>query len=75
MKNLIIHPKDPTTSFLSMIYSPIKNKTVITGGLTRTKLRKLMKSHERIIMMGHGNGGGLMSVGQFPNSEYPINDD
>ena len=25
-------------------------------------------------MMGHGNGFGLMSVGQFPNSEYGIID-
>jgi hypothetical protein len=76
MKNLIIiHPLDPTTSFLSMIYAPLLNKTVITGGITRTELRKLIKSHDRILMMGHGNGGGLMSAGQFPENKYPIIDD
>jgi len=74
MKNLIIHPQDPTTSFLSQIYAPLKNKTVITGGISKTELRKLIKSHDRIIMMGHGNGSGLMSVGQFPEDEYSIID-
>jgi hypothetical protein len=73
MKNLIIPPKDPSTSFLSQIYAPLKNKTVITGGITQTELRKLIKSHDRILMMGHGNGSGLMSVGQFPG-EYSIID-
>jgi hypothetical protein len=75
MKNLIIHPQDPTSSFLSIIYAPLPNKTVITGGITRTELRKLIKSHDRIIMMGHGNGGGLMSVGKFLENQYPIIDD
>jgi hypothetical protein len=75
MKNLIIHPQDPTTSFLSTIYAPIKNKTVITGGINRTELRKLINSHDRITMIGHGNGYGLMPVGQFPENKYPIVDD
>jgi len=26
-------------------------------------------------MMGHVNGGGLMSAGQFPENKYPIIDD
>jgi hypothetical protein len=58
-----------------MIYAPLLNKTVITGGITRTEIRKLIKSHNRILMMGHGNGGGLMSVGQFSEKGYPIIDD
>ena len=45
------------------------------GGITQAELRKLIKSHDRIIMMGHGNGSGLMSVGQFPQDEYSIIDD
>ena len=57
-----------------MIYAPLLNKKVITGGITRTEIRKLIKSHDRIIMMGHGNGSGLMSVGQFPEDEYSIID-
>jgi hypothetical protein len=40
------------------------------GGITRTEIRKLIKSHDRIIIMGQGNGIGLMSVGQFKEGEY-----
>jgi len=68
MKNLIIHPKDPTTDFLSPIYASLKNKTVITGGITKYELRKLIYNHERVIMLGHGSTYGLLSVGQFPDS-------
>jgi hypothetical protein len=35
MKNLFIHPEDPTTSFLSPIYSPLKNKSVVKGGISK----------------------------------------
>jgi hypothetical protein len=66
MKTLIIHPKDRSTDFLRPIYSGIPDQTLITGGTTRNELHELIKSHDRIIMMGHGYPGGLFSVGQFP---------
>lgn len=65
MKTLIIHPKDSTTSFLDIVYEPIENKTVITGGVTKEELHDLIKSHDRIMMMGHGSPFGLFSIGQF----------
>jgi hypothetical protein len=65
MKTLIIHPKDRSTSFLDIVYTPIKNKTVITGGISKNNLCKLISEHDRIMMMGHGSPGGLFSVGQF----------
>lgn len=65
MKTLIIHPKDPTTTFLKSIYATVSNKTVITGGISKTDLRELIENHDRIIMLGHGSAWGLMSVGQF----------
>lgn len=68
MKTLIIHPKDSTTSFLDIVYTPIENKTVITGGVTKEELHGLIKSHDRVMMMGHGSPMGLFSIGQFNNS-------
>jgi hypothetical protein len=68
MKTLIIHPEDASTSFLDIVYAPIKNKTVITGGVSKTDVIKLIMEHDRIMMMGHGSPGGLFAVGKFPGS-------
>ncbi len=65
MKTLIVHPKDASTSFLDIVYNPIPNKTVITGGISKQELHELIESHDRVMMMGHGSPGGLFSVGQF----------
>jgi hypothetical protein len=65
MKTLIIHPADPSTSFLDIVYESIPNKTVITGGITKDEVRKLIGEHDRVMMMGHGSPGGLFAVGQF----------
>jgi hypothetical protein len=74
MKNLIIHPKDHTTQFLSPIYAPLKNKTVIDGGVRKSELRELIDVNERVIMLGHGSPYGLLSVGQFPDVGFHIVD-
>jgi hypothetical protein len=75
MKTLIIHPKDSSTSFLDIVYHPIENKTVINGGVTKQELCELIKTHDRIMMMGHGSPFGLFSVGQFQNSNGYIIDE
>lgn len=62
MKNLIIHPEDPTTTFLSPIYANLKNKTVIKGGITKSELRELIDSHDRVLMLGHGSTFGFEMV-------------
>jgi len=67
MSPLIIHPNDPSTDFLKPIYATISNKTVINGGIGKNELQKLIRKHERIIMLGHGTSLGLLSVGQFPD--------
>jgi hypothetical protein len=66
MRHLIIHPQDESTRFLKIIYSIIQEKTVITGGISKTGLRELIKNHDRVIMLGHGTGYGLLTIGQFP---------
>ena len=75
MKTLIIHPEDPTTTFLSQIYANLKNKTVIRGGISKSELRKLIESHERVLSLGHGSPWGLMNVGQFREAGSYIIDD
>ena len=65
MKTLIIHPADDSTSFLDIVYKPVKNKTVITGGVSKAEIQQLIREHDRVMMMGHGSPGGLFSVGQF----------
>jgi hypothetical protein len=65
MKTLIIHPFDPSTSFLEIVYESIENKTVIIGGVSKDDIRKQIKEHDRVMMMGHGSPSGLFSVGQF----------
>jgi hypothetical protein len=71
MKTLIIHPKDRTTDFLKPIYENIPNATVLTEGL-KSDVIKLIKEHDRIIMMGHGSPWGLFGVGRFrEDSHYP----
>jgi len=67
-KTLVIHPDDRTTDFLCHIYEDIRNKTVIRMGVSQKDIRKLIKSHDRIIMLGHGCQLGLFSLGMFPGS-------
>ena len=63
MKVLVIHPSDPTTDFLSVIYQDRTDWTVIrTGieyGLSKKSLKDKIKEHDAIIMMGHGTKYGL----------------
>ncbi len=65
MSTLIVHPQDPSTSFLKIIYAALPDKTIITGGITKEQLKGLIQSHERIMMLGHGSPSGLFSVGCF----------
>jgi len=65
MKTLIIHPADESTTFLDIVYKNIPDKTVVTGGISKSEVMKLIESHDRVMMMGHGSPGGLFNVGQF----------
>lgn len=72
IKTLVIHPTDESTDFLSVIYSKIKNCTVIRNG-EKSQINKLIMIHDRIIMMGHGTPHGLLSVGSFKtNTGYIV---
>ena len=75
MKCLVIHPDDQSTTFLKPIYAPLKNKTVITGNITKSELRKLIDVHDQVIMLGHGSPMGLFSMDRFPEAKINIIDD
>ena len=59
MKTLVIHPKDSTTDFLSVIYSD-KDWTVINSNISKKILKEQIKIHDRIVMLGHGTEKGLI---------------
>ena len=48
MKTLIIHPEDPSTTFLDIVYTPIKDKTIVDGGISKTELMGLIREHDRV---------------------------
>lgn len=62
MKTLVIHPDDRSTDFLKIIYEG-KGYTVITArNIPMSELRKQIRIHDRIMMMGHGCPYGLLGM-------------
>ena len=62
MKTLVIHPDDRSTDFLKPIYAGIKRKMVIVKDTSHDVLLVLIRSHDTIIMLGHGSSSGLFNV-------------
>lgn len=63
-RTLIIHPKDHTTDFLSVIYED-KDWTVINTNVSDQILKDQIESHDRIIMLGHGSHNGLIGFDRY----------
>lgn len=70
MKTLVLHPKDGTTEFLTEIYKNQKDFTVVTDRPSKSKIKQLLKDHDRIIILGHGTEKGVFE----PETFYPIID-
>jgi hypothetical protein len=64
MTTLVIHPYDPTTAFLGHIYFD-KDWTIFNHTTSKKHLKEAIKSHDRIIMLGHGTEYGLIGFGRF----------
>lgn len=63
MKTLIIHPKDSTTDFLSVIYQNFEynlDYTIIRTNISDSTLKSLIRKHDLIVMLGHGTQSGLL---------------
>lgn len=63
MKTLVIHPQDPSTDFLKEIYKDT-DWTIINYNVSHSKLKELIKNHDKIIMLGHGTSDGLLGFGR-----------
>jgi hypothetical protein len=61
MKNLVIHPNDSTTIFLTSIYESLPNTTIVSDCLSKKVLIEMIKSHDRILVLGHGSSKGLFN--------------
>ena len=61
---IVIHPKDRTTSFLRAIYAGEKKNTLIDETWSNRRIREAIGTappSEKIMMLGHGYGGGLFA--------------
>lgn len=59
----IIHPYDPTTQFLSLIYNQRDDiKTHITEKHTNMNVIRAIRDDDTIMMLGHGDGRGLFAI-------------
>lgn len=64
LKTLVIHPTDPSTDFLNVIYADLECM-VIRENIDDIQLRNLIRHHDRIIMLGHGFQLGLFGHGKI----------
>lgn len=73
-KILIIHPDDRTTDTLCLVYEniPEDKKTVIRGGIDTFEVERLIATHERVLLCGHGYPGGLLGIGKFDTADLCI---
>jgi hypothetical protein len=58
---LVIHLNDPSTEFLKLVYEGKGYNVINDGTFDDKQLLKELKSHEKIIMMGHGTPTGLIN--------------
>lgn len=64
MKTLVIHPYDHTTDFLTESYQDF-GYMVVRDSIRNQELKRLVREHDRIIMMGHGSDKGLFGHGKL----------
>lgn len=64
MKTLVIHPIDASTDFLQEIYLG-RDWTIVRASVSKSMLKQLMNSHDRIVMLGHGTDQGLIDGDRY----------
>jgi hypothetical protein len=65
LKTLIVHPKDESTDFLEEIYRDQNFDVLKNPETPKEVLSPLIRQYDRIIMLGHGVGDGLLSGWQL----------
>ena len=58
MKTLVLHPADKSTDFLKAIYKDL-DYTIVNVRPSTSSLKKLIKEHDRLIVLGHGTEDGM----------------
>lgn len=69
---LVIHCEDRSTDMLSQIYEGKNWDILRDGNIDKSELHKLLESHDRIVMLGHGTPSGLINK---QGSGYVIGDE
>jgi hypothetical protein len=64
MKTLVIHPEDPSTNFLSIIYEDMDVTLINDPSASEKEVIAAINDHDRIIMCGHGCPTGLFGRNQ-----------
>ena len=72
MTTLIIHPDDRSTTFLKDIYQHLEDATVVTKNISQHTLHELIRSHDQIVMLGHGSPYGLFNVARIGDGGFTI---
>ena len=62
MITLVIHPDDRSTDFLKPIYKNVNNLLLVTKQATHKDIITLIKTSDRVIMLGHGAPRGLFGI-------------
>lgn len=71
MKTIIVHPKDTSTEFLSVIYKDMTDYLLVDYFITKKDLRELLSACDRAIFLGHGSQQGLFD---FSMSDYVVDE-
>lgn len=58
---LVIHPSDETTNMLKYVYKGKMYDVITNPNVSKEELKKQIKSHSKIIMLGHGTPNGLIN--------------
>ena len=70
---LVIHPTDPTTTFLKALYEDRDDVRVLYGQESKNELSRIIfhtPSSEPIMLLGHGNDQGLFRLKDGVNTLY-----
>lgn len=65
IRTLVIHPRDSTTNDFTEVYNNIENCKVIRRNISTKNIKKAIKSHDRVIIIGHGTSLGLIGYNRY----------
>lgn len=58
-RTLVLHHRDRSTDFLCPIYAGLPGTIVLRRSVPAAEMTELMRTRQRVILLGHGHPGGL----------------